>query len=113
MGNEHSKSWMPAELDPFKSRAQELFCGTCPALRRAGMDPGTSPGDVAAFVCQARKKKSGDHIFHHFKPEVYLTSLQSLTEFYTCRGGFYFEYPLNTLWVGVFPVLEQYVYSDK
>lgn len=60
-----------------------------------------------------KKKKSGALIFHHLEPEVYLRSLKSLTEFYTCRGGFYFEYPLNTLWVGVFPVLERCMYSDK
>lgn len=60
-----------------------------------------------------QKKKSGAHIFHHFKCEVYLRSLKSLTGFYTCRGGFYFEHPLNTLWVGVFPVLEWYMFSDK
>lgn len=101
---------MLTELDLSKHKVQELLHLVCPALCRGGLDPGTSK---MSHLLARPKKKSGAHIFHHFKCEVYLRSLKSLTGFYTCRGGFYFEHPLNTLWVGVFPVLEWYMFSDK
>lgn len=114
MGNGRGKRKLPAALGPSKHRVRELLCGARPAPCGEGLDPGTSAGDVTTFAYQAGKKKeSGAHIFCHLKPEVCLRSLQSATEFYACRGGLYFEHPLNTLRVGVSPVLERCVYSDK